>query len=56
MSKTSPRGTLIAKRKAKRVIGRPKISRPQGNTAAIRKRLKKLSGLMRADRAKEARA
>jgi hypothetical protein len=52
MSKTTPRGRLIAKRKAKRVIARPKISRPQGNTAAVRKRLKKLSGLLRADRAR----
>jgi hypothetical protein len=55
MSKTTPRGRLIGKRKARRVIPRAKISRPQGNTAAVRKRLKKIAGLVRADRAKEAR-
>ncbi|MBX9926132.1 MAG: hypothetical protein K2Y05_07220 [Hyphomicrobiaceae bacterium] len=56
MSKTTPRASRIGKRQALRKIPRAKISRPQGNTAAIRKRLKKLSGLMRADRAREAAA
>ena len=56
MSKTTPRGRLIGKRKAKRVIPRAKITRPQGNTAAVRKRLKKIAGLVRADRAREAAA
>lgn len=54
MSKTSPRGILVAKRKASRTIRRSKVTRPQGNTAAVRKRLKKLSGLIRADRARDA--
>lgn len=40
------------KKKARRAIPRPKVSRNQGNTAAGRKRLKKDSGLLRADTAK----
>lgn len=40
------------KKKARRAIPRAKVSRIQGNTAAVRKRLKKYSGLLRADMAK----
>lgn len=53
MSKTTPRAARIQKRQAARKIPRAKLSRPQGNTSAVRKRLKKMSGLMRADRARE---
>ena len=40
------------KKKARRAIPRPKVSRIQGNTAAARKRLKKLSGKARSTKAK----
>lgn len=40
------------KKKARRAIPRPKATRIQGNTAAARKRLKKLAGKTRAAKAK----
>lgn len=36
-----------AKKKARRAIPRPKLTRSQGNTAGARKRLKKLAGKAR---------
>lgn len=44
------------KKKARRAIPRPAVTRIQGNTAAARKRLKKASGQARAARAKVASA
>ena len=40
------------KKKARRAIPRPKVTRIQGNTAAARKRLKKQAGKARTTRAK----
>lgn len=48
MSKTSPKNLKKQKRKANRVIPRAKVTRVQGNTAAVRKRLKKAAGKVRA--------
>jgi hypothetical protein len=42
----------IQKKKARRAIPRAKTTRIQGNTAAVRKRLKKLAGKARARTAK----
>ncbi len=42
------------KKKARRVIPRAKVTRIQGNTAGVRKRLKKLAGKARAAKAKAA--
>lgn len=42
----------IQKKKARRAIPRSKVTRIQCNTAAARKRLKKLSGKTRAAKAK----
>jgi hypothetical protein len=39
------------KKKARRAIPRAKVTRVQGNTPAVRKRLKKLAGIARATRA-----
>lgn len=39
------------KKKARRAIPRPKVTRIQGNTAAVRRRLKKASGQARAAKA-----
>ena len=36
------------RKKRRRAIPRAKLSRPQGNTAGVRKRLKKLAGIARA--------
>lgn len=47
MAGTHHRKVEIAKKKARRAIPRPKISRPQGNTAAVRKMLKKSANLGR---------
>lgn len=47
MSKTSLKNVQKQKKKAKRKIPRATVSRVQGNTAAVRKRLKKLSGKTR---------
>jgi hypothetical protein len=38
----------IRKKKSRRAIPRPAVSRIQGNTAAVRKRLKKLASKARA--------
>ena len=50
----SPRNIETRKKKASRIIPRAKVTRIQGNTAAARKRLKKLSGIAREARAKAA--
>jgi hypothetical protein len=47
MSKTSLKNIAKQKKKAKRVIPRATVSRIQGNTAAVRKRLKKQAGKAR---------
>jgi len=47
MSTRSLRNVETRKKKARRAIPRAKITRNQGNTAAGRKRLKKLAGLRR---------
>lgn len=52
----SPRNIETRKKKARRVIPRAKVTRNQGNTAAARKRLKKMSGIARARKAKAATA
>lgn len=44
MSKRSLRNVEIRKKKAASRIPRPKLTRNQGNTAGIRKRLKKEAG------------
>jgi hypothetical protein len=41
MSKTSLKNVQKQKKKARRTIARSTVSRIQGNTAAVRKRLKK---------------
>lgn len=51
MSKRSQRNVETQKKKARRAIPRPKVTRIQGNTAAVRKRLKKLAGQARAAKA-----
>jgi hypothetical protein len=48
----SLRHTETRKKKARRAIPRAKVSRIQGNTAAVRKRLKKLAGKARAAKSK----
>ena len=53
MSKTSLKNIQKQKKKARRAIPRPTQTRIQGNTAGVRKRLKKLAGQ---DRAKKASA
>lgn len=52
----SPRNIETRKKKAARVIPRAKVTRNQGNTPAARKRLKKMSGIARAAKAKAASA
>lgn len=47
MSKRSLRSIETQKKKARRTIGRAKVTRIQGNTAGVRKRLKKLAGKAR---------
>ena len=54
MSKHDARAVETQKKKARRAIPRAKLSRPQGNTSAVRRMLKKLSGINRALAAKEA--
>lgn len=44
MSKTSLKNIQKQKKKARRTIPRAPVTRIQGNTAAVRKRLKKLAG------------
>lgn len=48
MTARSPRNIETKKKKARRRIPRAPLTRIQGNTAAVRKRLKKLAGLARA--------
>lgn len=48
MSKRQARAVETQKKKARRAIPRAKVTRIQGNTAAVRKRLKKLAGKTRA--------
>jgi len=48
MSKTSLKNIQKQKKKARRKIPRAPVSRIQGNTAAVRKRLKKTAGKVRA--------
>jgi len=43
----SPRNIETRKKKASRAIPRASVSRPQGNTPAVRKRLKKMAGKAR---------
>lgn len=52
MSKHDLRAAETQKKKARRAIPRAKLTRIQGNTAAVRKHLKKMSGLARAAAAK----
>ena len=52
MSKHDARAVETQKKKARRAIPRAKLSRPQGNTAAVRRLLKKLAGRNRAAAAK----
>jgi hypothetical protein len=47
----SPRNIETRKKKSRRAIPRAKVTRIQGNTAAARKRLKKMSGIARAAKA-----
>ena len=47
MTKRSPRSVETQKKKARRAIPRPKLTRIQGNTLAVRRRLKKLAGKAR---------
>jgi hypothetical protein len=48
MSKRSLRNVETQKKKRRRAIPRAKVTRVQGNTAGVRKRLKKQSGIARA--------
>lgn len=48
MSKTSLKNIQKQKKKAKRTIARATVSRNQGNTPAVRNRLKKAAGKARA--------
>lgn len=47
MSKKSDKNVQKQKKKARRTIARATVTRIQGNTAAVRKRLKKLAGKAR---------
>ncbi|MGL4396772.1 MAG: hypothetical protein ACRCS9_09555 [Hyphomicrobium sp.] len=47
MSKTSLKNVQKQKKKARRTIPRAPVTRIQGNTAAVRRRLKKLAGKAR---------
>ena len=51
MSKTSLKNIQKQKKKARRTIARTKVTRVQGNTAGVRKRLKKLAGRARVAKA-----
>lgn len=48
MTTRTARKVEIQKKKARRAIPRKKVTRIQGNTAAVRKRLKKMAGKARA--------
>jgi hypothetical protein len=52
MSKHDARAIETQKKKARRAIPRTKVTRVQGNTPAVRKRLKKQAGIARAAAAK----
>jgi hypothetical protein len=52
MSKRSLRNIETRKKKARRALPRAKITRIQGNTAAVRRRLKKLASKARAAKAR----
>jgi hypothetical protein len=54
MAIRSARNVEKQKKKARRAAPRAKVSRIQGNTGAVRRRLKKLSGKARAAKAKAA--
>lgn len=45
MTARSARNIETRKKKARRRADRPKVSRPTGNTAGVRRQLKKLAGL-----------
>ena len=47
MTARHPRKVEIQKKKARRAIPRAKVTRIQGNTSAVRKRLKKMAGKAR---------
>jgi hypothetical protein len=51
MTKRSPRSVETQKKKARRAIPRPKVTRIQGNTLGVRRRLKKLAGKARSAKA-----
>ena len=51
MTKRTSRHVETQKKKARRAIPRAKVTRIQGNTAAVRKRRKKLAGQARAAKA-----
>jgi hypothetical protein len=51
MSKTSAKNVQKQKKKARRAIPRTAQTRIQGNTAGVRRRLKKLAGQARAKKA-----
>jgi histone H3/H4 len=51
MAKTSLKNIQKQKKKAKRKIPRSPVSRIQGSTAGVRKRLKKMAGKARAVKA-----
>lgn len=51
MTKRSERAIETQKKKRRRAIPRASVTRIQGNTAAVRKRLKKLAGKARATKA-----
>ena len=51
MTKRSPRSVETQKKKARRAIPRPKVTRIQGNTLAVRSRLKKLAAKARSAKA-----
>lgn len=52
MTARTARKVEIQKKKARRAIPRAKVTRIQGNTAAVRKRLKKMAGKARSAKAK----
>jgi hypothetical protein len=51
MSKRSLRNVETQKKKARRAIPRAKVTRNQGNTAGVRKQLKKRAGIARVTKA-----
>ncbi len=51
MSRRSLRNIETQKKKRRRAIPRAKVTRIQGNTAGVRKRLKKQAGIARATKA-----